>query len=98
MEKENYRPAYGSPISLKIGKSIHVAVLKTDGLVIMDAANGKTLAFEKWETSYRTNASTPSFKVIKYLYPLDIVEDALSSNGMEKPFKKFMRIRTYQLI
>ena len=25
----------------------------------MDAANGKTLAFEKWETSYRTNASTP---------------------------------------
>ena len=58
-KSENYRPAYGSPISLKIGKSIHVAVLKTDGLVIMDAANGKTLAFEKWETSYRTNASTP---------------------------------------
>ena len=58
-KSENYRPAYGSPISFKIGKSIHVAVLKTDGLVIMDAANGKTLAFEKWETSYRTNACTP---------------------------------------
>ena len=58
-KSENYRPAYGSPISLKIGKSMHVAVLKTDGLVIMDAANGKTLVFEKWETSYRTNASTP---------------------------------------
>ena len=36
-----------------------LAVLKTDGLVLLDATNGKTLAFEKMETSYRTNASTP---------------------------------------
>jgi outer membrane protein assembly factor BamB len=34
-------------------------VLKTDGLVLLDYNNGKTLAFENWETSYRTNASTP---------------------------------------
>lgn len=54
-----YQAAYGSPTSFKSGKSDLIAVLKTDGLVILDAANGKTLAFEKWETSYRTNATTP---------------------------------------
>ena len=58
-KSQDYRPAYGSPISFKSGKDIHIAVLKTDGLVILDARDGKTLAFEKWETSYRTNASTP---------------------------------------
>ena len=36
-----------------------IAVLKTDGLVLLDPKNGRTQAFEKWETSYRTNASTP---------------------------------------
>ena len=40
-------------------------MLKTDGLVIIDGSNGKTLAFEKWETSYRTNASTPIIKADK---------------------------------
>ena len=67
-KSENYRPAYGSPISLKINKSIHVAVLKTDGLVIMDAANGKTLAFEKWKPAIAPMLPPPSFRVIKYLY------------------------------
>ena len=54
-----YRAAYGSPTAFKSGKSDLIAVLKTDGLVILDATSGKTLAFEKWETSYRTNATTP---------------------------------------
>ena len=58
-KSQGYRPAYGSPISFKSGKDTHIAVLKTDGLVILHAGDGKTLAFEKWETSYRTNASTP---------------------------------------
>ena len=49
----------GSPTCFTHGKTNLIAVLKTDGLVILDAANGKTLAFEKWETSYRTNATTP---------------------------------------
>ena len=61
-KSKDYRPAYGSPISFKSGENTHVAVLKTDGLVILDAQDGKTLAFEKWETSYRTNASTPIIK------------------------------------
>ena len=61
-KSKDYRPAYGSPISFKSGENTHVAVLKTDGLVILDAPDGKTLAFEKWETNYRTNASTPIIK------------------------------------
>ena len=54
-----YRAAYGSPTSFKSGKSDLIAILKTDGLVILNAANGESLAFEKWETSYRTNSTTP---------------------------------------
>jgi outer membrane protein assembly factor BamB len=61
-KSRDYRPAYGSPISFTSGSKTHIAVLKTDGLVILDAQDGKTLAFEKWETSYRTNASTPIIK------------------------------------
>ena len=61
-KSRDYRPAYGSPISFKSGENNYIAVLKTDGLVILDAKDGKTLAFEKWETSYRTNASTPIIK------------------------------------
>jgi len=56
---EMYRPAYGSPVAFEhVGKT-RIAILKTDGLVILDAAAGTTLAFEKWETAFQTNASTP---------------------------------------
>ena len=61
-KSRDYRPAYGSPISFKSGENNYIAVLKTDGLVILDAQDGKTLAFEKCETSYLTNASTPIIK------------------------------------
>ena len=56
---KKYRPAYGSPILFKPDGRSMLAVIKTDGLVLLNVTNGKTLAFEKWETSYRTNASTP---------------------------------------
>ena len=61
-KSQDYRPAYGSPISFKSGVDTNIAVLKTDGLIILDGSNGKTLAYENWETSYRTNASTPIIK------------------------------------
>ena len=54
-----YRPAYGTPTIFKPGTNSMLAVLKTDGLVLLNPKNGNTVAFEKWETSYRTNASTP---------------------------------------
>lgn len=58
-KSKTYRPAYGTPIHFQPGGQSIIATLKTDGLVLLDSQNGKTLAFEKWETSYRTNASTP---------------------------------------
>jgi outer membrane protein assembly factor BamB len=58
-KSKTYRPAYGTPIHFQPGGQSIIAALKTDGLVLLDSQNGKTLAFEKWETSYRTNASTP---------------------------------------
>jgi len=58
-KSKTYRPAYGTPTIFKPNGKPMVAVLKTDGLVLLDPTNGKTLDFVKWETSYRTNASTP---------------------------------------
>ena len=58
-KSKTYRPAYGTPTLFQSDSQSIIAVLKTDGLVLLDSKNGKTLAFEKWETSYRTNASTP---------------------------------------
>jgi outer membrane protein assembly factor BamB len=58
-KRKPYRPAYGTPILFQPNNKSIIAVLKTDGLVLLDYNNGKTLAFENWETSYRTNASTP---------------------------------------
>tara|TARA_B100001123_G_scaffold103168_2_gene119594 strand:- start:486 stop:1700 length:1215 start_codon:yes stop_codon:yes gene_type:complete len=54
-----YRPAYGSPVAFTFKGKTYLATLKTDGLVILDASNGKTVAFEKWTTSFRTNSTTP---------------------------------------
>ncbi|MDP7051900.1 MAG: PQQ-like beta-propeller repeat protein [Verrucomicrobiota bacterium] len=54
-----YKPAYGSPISFEFKGRTYLATLKTDGLVILDAATGKTIAFQDWRTSFRTNSTTP---------------------------------------
>ncbi len=56
---ESYRPGYGSPQVMSVGGKTYVAVLKTDGLVILDAENGKTLGFAMWRTSFQTNSTTP---------------------------------------
>ena len=54
-----YKPAYGSPVAFKFEKQMYLATLKTDGLVILDAKTGKTVAFQDWRTSFRTNSTTP---------------------------------------
>ena len=56
---KKYRHAYGSPVAFPLEGKTWIATLKTDGLVILDAKDGTTVAFEKWETSYRTNSTTP---------------------------------------
>ena len=56
---KGYRPAYGSPVAFKFKDKTYVATLKTEGLVILDAVTGKTVAFQDWRTSFRTNSTTP---------------------------------------
>ena len=54
-----YKAAYGSPTAFTHKGNPCLATVKNDGLVILDARNGKTLAFEKWKTRFSTNANTP---------------------------------------
>jgi len=54
-----YRPAYGSPVAFEFKRKTYIATLKTDGLVILDATNGQTVAVQDWRTSFRTNSTTP---------------------------------------
>ena len=61
-KSKDYRPAYGTPAIFRPNGKEIIAVLKTEGLVLLDPAEGKTLDFVSWETSYRTNASTPIVK------------------------------------
>ena len=54
-----YKAAYGSPVAFQFEGHTRLAILKTDGLVILDATNGKTVAFQDWRTSFQTNSTTP---------------------------------------
>ncbi|MDG1831590.1 MAG: PQQ-like beta-propeller repeat protein [Verrucomicrobiota bacterium] len=56
---KKYKPAYGSPITFQFKNKMYLATLKTDGLVVLDAQTGKTVAFQDWRTSFRTNSTTP---------------------------------------
>lgn len=54
-----FRPAYGTPAPFLHQDALRLAVLKSDGLVVLDGENGGTLAFAEWETPFHTNATTP---------------------------------------
>ncbi len=55
-----YRPAYGTPTVFQdVSGHNCLAVLKTDGLVILNLSDGNTLAFTKWESPFNTNSTTP---------------------------------------
>lgn len=58
-KSQRYRPAYGTPTAFQLKGRTLLATIKTDGLVVLDAENGKTLAFEEWQTRFSTNANTP---------------------------------------
>ena len=58
-KSEPYKPAYGTPTAFEFGGKSYLATVKTDGLVILDAKDGKTVAFNEWKTRFSTNASTP---------------------------------------
>jgi len=58
-QSETYRPAYGTAQIFESGGAEFLATLKTDGLVILDPADGSTLGFSMWRTSFQTNSTTP---------------------------------------
>jgi len=68
-KSKTYRIAYGSPALFQdiTGREC-LAVLKTDGLVVMDMTDGKTLAFAKWESSFNTNSTTPIVADQRYVF------------------------------
>ena len=54
-----YGHAYGSAALFTAGGKELLATLKQEGLVVLDANNGKELARAEWKTKYRTNGTTP---------------------------------------
>ena len=58
-QSERFTPAYGTPKAFKVDGRNLVAVMKTEGLVVLDAANGKTVATAEWKTAFDTTATTP---------------------------------------
>lgn len=56
---EPFTPAYGTPKAFASGGRKLVAVMKTEGLTVLDATSGKTIATTPWKTSFDTTATTP---------------------------------------
>ncbi|MCC7085040.1 MAG: PQQ-binding-like beta-propeller repeat protein [Pirellulales bacterium] len=56
---DKYEPGYGSPAILRRGEKLLVVVLNNEYLLIVDAADGKEVAKQAWETSFATSATTP---------------------------------------
>lgn len=54
-----FQQAYGSPISFGFQGKTLIADLNSEGLIVVDAKDGKVLAQTGWRTQFDTNASTP---------------------------------------
>ena len=61
-KSKTYRPAYGTPIHFQPNGQSIIAVLKTDGLVLLDSKNGKTLAFENGKQATEPMHPLPLFR------------------------------------
>ena len=58
-KSERFKPAYATPaLFLYKGRKLLVT-LKTEGLVVLEVATGKTIAIQEWKTRFSTNATTP---------------------------------------
>ena len=58
-KSQRFTPAYGTPKAFTAGGRKLIAVMKTEGLVVLDAGNGATVATADWKTSFDTTATTP---------------------------------------
>lgn len=56
---ERFTPAYGTPKAFQVDGRKLMAVMKTEGLAVVDAGNGKTVATVNWKTAFDTTATTP---------------------------------------
>ncbi len=56
---ESFTPAYGTPKAFTADGRKLLAVMKTEGLAVIDAGGGKTVATVDWKTSFDTTATTP---------------------------------------
>jgi outer membrane protein assembly factor BamB len=56
---DEYRPGYGSPAIMRRGDEDLVVVLNNDYLLVVNAADGKEIAKQKWETDFATSSTTP---------------------------------------
>ncbi|MFV1995756.1 MAG: PQQ-binding-like beta-propeller repeat protein [Verrucomicrobiales bacterium] len=56
---ESFTPAYGTPkVFIQGGRKL-AAVMKTEGLLVLDTVDGTTVAFAAWKTPFDTSATTP---------------------------------------
>lgn len=58
-KSQRFTPAYGTPKAFEAGGRKLLAVMKTEGLVVLHASNGATVATVDWKTSFDTTATTP---------------------------------------
>jgi outer membrane protein assembly factor BamB len=56
---DEHRPGYGTPAIMRRGDKDLVVVLNNDNLLVVDAADGKEIAKQPWETDYATSSTTP---------------------------------------
>ncbi len=54
-----FTPAYGTPKAFQLDGRKLLAVMKTEGLAVLNATNGATIATADWKTSFDTTATTP---------------------------------------
>lgn len=56
---QRFTPAYGTPKAFETDGRKLIAVMKTEGLAVLEAATGKTVATTAWKTAFDTTATTP---------------------------------------
>lgn len=58
-QTDKFYPGYGSPVAFEHDGKTLLSVLNNDFLMVLASDDGEILAKFPWETSYKTNATTP---------------------------------------
>ena len=88
---ERFTPAYGTPKAFPVDGRKLLAVMKTEGLVVLDAADGRTVGNAGWKTSFDTTATTPIVQgnriFISTGYDRGCALFELADNGLRKIYE-----------